>query len=80
METSLSLGGMLQQQLGRLILKVLTFVDKHRRRGYYHVKGPNRVWSVDGHDKLKEYGFEIYAVTDAYSRFVCMPIGQFDNF
>jgi len=34
------------------------------------VKGPNRVWSVDGHDKLKEYGFEIYGGIDGYSRFM----------
>jgi hypothetical protein len=32
------------------------------------VKGPNRVWSIDGHDKLLAYGFEIYGIIDAYSR------------
>ncbi|KID81655.1 hypothetical protein MGU_11008 [Metarhizium guizhouense ARSEF 977] len=28
----------------------------------------DRRWCIDGHDKLKAYGFEIYAVIDAYSR------------
>jgi hypothetical protein len=32
------------------------------------VKGPNRVWSIDGHDKLLAYGFQIYGIIDAYSR------------
>jgi hypothetical protein len=34
------------------------------------VKGPSRVWSVDGHDKLAGYGFQIYAIIDAFSRYV----------
>jgi hypothetical protein len=42
----------------------------HRRRPRYRIKGPNRVWSVDGHDKLKRFGFEIYRMVDAYSRFI----------
>ncbi|KAM4061484.1 hypothetical protein HRG_013172 [Hirsutella rhossiliensis] len=29
---------------------------------------PNYQWCIDGHDKLKAYGFEIYAAIDAYSR------------
>jgi hypothetical protein len=41
---------------------------KKRTRGRYIVKGPNRVWSVDGHDKLSIYGFQIYGIIDAYSR------------
>jgi hypothetical protein len=44
--------------------------DERRRRGRYMVKGPSRIWSVDGHDKLSEYGFQIYAIIDAFSRFV----------
>jgi hypothetical protein len=44
--------------------------DVQRRRGEYIVPGPNFIWSVDGHDKLKEYGIEIYAGVDAYSRYV----------
>lgn len=39
-----------------------------RRKGRYEVKGPNRVWSVDGHDKLSRFGFQIYGSIDAYSR------------
>jgi transposase InsO family protein len=41
-----------------------------RRRRQFWVKGPNRVWSVDGHDKLSRFGFEIYGAIDAYSRYV----------
>ena len=41
---------------------------KKRTRGRYIVKGPNRVWSVDGHDKLSIYGFQIYGIIDPYSR------------
>jgi hypothetical protein len=44
--------------------------DVQRRRGEYIVPGPNFIWSVDGHNKLKEYGIEIYAGIDAYSRYV----------
>ena len=36
--------------------------------------GPNHVWSVDGHDKLKAYDIEIYSIIDAYSQ---MIIGLF---
>jgi len=42
----------------------------HRQRARYRVKGPNRVWSVDGHNKLKDFGFEIYRIIDGYSRFI----------
>ena len=42
----------------------------HRKRSRYRVKGPNRLWSVDGHDKLSEFGFEIYGIIDGYSRFI----------
>ena len=42
----------------------------HRQRSRFRVKGPNRVWSVDGHDKLSEFGFEIYGIIDGYSRFI----------
>jgi hypothetical protein len=44
--------------------------DERRRRCRYMVKGPSRVWSVDGHDKLAEYGFQIYGIIDAFSRYV----------
>jgi len=39
-------------------------------RKRWSVRGPNRVWSVDGHDKLSEYGFQIYGIIDGYSRYV----------
>ena len=42
----------------------------HRHWSRYRVKGPNRLWSVDGHDKLSEFGFEIYGIIDGYSRFI----------
>jgi transposase InsO family protein len=44
--------------------------NRIKRRCPFWVKGPNRVWSVDGHDKLSRFGFEIYAAIDAYSRFI----------
>jgi len=40
------------------------------KRGRYEVKGPNRVWSIDGHDKLSPFGFEIYGCIDAYSWYI----------
>jgi hypothetical protein len=46
--------------------------DRRRRR--FTVKGPNRYWSADGHDKLAYFGFQIYGIIDAYSR---MIIGVF---
>ena len=42
----------------------------HRRRREFSIKGPNRVLSVDGHDKLSRFGFEIYRTIDAYSRYI----------
>ena len=39
-----------------------------RKKGQFLVPGPNYQWCIDGHDKLKAYGFEIYAAIDAYSR------------
>ncbi|KAI1818861.1 hypothetical protein F4861DRAFT_544689 [Xylaria intraflava] len=41
-----------------------------RRRGGWTTPGPNYIWSVDGHLKLAQYGFEIYAGIDAYSRYI----------
>ena len=34
------------------------------------VPGSNLVWSVDGHDKLAEYGIEIYGAIDAHARYL----------
>jgi hypothetical protein len=42
--------------------------DLQRQRGEYIVPGPNYIWSIDGYDKLKPYGIEIYACIDAYAR------------
>ena len=42
--------------------------DLQRHRGEYIVPGPNFIWSIDGYDKLKPYGIEIYAGMDAFSR------------
>ncbi|KAM0803128.1 hypothetical protein BDR22DRAFT_802080 [Usnea florida] len=44
--------------------------DLQRVRGEYVVPGPNLVWSVDGHDKLRDYGIEIYAGIDAHARYI----------
>jgi hypothetical protein len=42
--------------------------DLNRKRGEYIVPGPNFIWSIDGHDKLAEWGFQIYGGIDAYAR------------
>lgn len=42
--------------------------DLQRHRGKYVVPGPNFIWSIDGYMKLVNYGIEVYAVMDAYSR------------
>ena len=44
--------------------------DLQRVRGEYVIPGPNLVWSVDGHDKLRDFGIEIYAGIDAYARYI----------
>ena len=41
---------------------------KRLRRRAYHTKGPNSVWHIDGHDKLKPFGFSIHACIDGFSR------------
>ncbi|CZS92464.1 uncharacterized protein RAG0_03032 [Rhynchosporium agropyri] len=43
-------------------------LDAPRLRRRFMVKGPNRIWSLDGHDKLSKYGFQIYGIMDGYSR------------
>ena len=37
-----------------------------RRR--YVTEGPNYVWHIDGHDKLKPFGFSIHGCIDGFSR------------
>jgi hypothetical protein len=44
--------------------------DLQRRRGEYVVPGPDFIWSIDGHDKLRHWGIQIYAAIDAYSRHI----------
>jgi hypothetical protein len=39
-----------------------------RRRFYSN--GPNETWSLDGHDKLKRWGFPIHGCVDVYSRYL----------
>jgi hypothetical protein len=39
-------------------------------RGEYIVPGPDYLWSIDGHDKLKPWGIEIYGGTDAFARYI----------
>jgi hypothetical protein len=34
----------------------------------YITSGPNFLWCLDGHDKFSQYGIQIYAAVDAYSR------------
>lgn len=46
----------------------LCAADRNRRKGEYIVPGPDYIWSIDGHEKLSPFGFEIYAAIDAYSR------------
>ena len=41
-------------------------IGKKRERQEFTIKGPNRVLSIDGHDKLSRFGFEIYGAIDAY--------------
>lgn len=38
----------------------------HRRK--YISQGPNFVWHIDGHDKLKPFGFSIHGCLDGFSR------------
>ena len=38
------------------------------QRRKYHNLGPNYVWHIDGHDKLKSYCLSIYGCIDGYSR------------
>jgi len=43
---------------------------KRRRlqRRKYQSPGPNYVWHIDGHNKLKPFGFSIHGCIDGYSR------------
>jgi hypothetical protein len=41
---------------------------RKKRLENYITAGPDHLWCLDGHDKLAQYGIEIYAAVDAYSR------------
>ncbi|XP_057303686.1 uncharacterized protein LOC130641062 [Hydractinia symbiolongicarpus] len=41
---------------------------KRLRRRIYSVPGPDFLWHLDGHDKLKPYGFSIHGCIDGFSR------------
>ena len=42
---------------------------RHRlRKRIYRIPGPNCAWHIDGHDKLKPFGFAIHGAIDDYSR------------
>jgi hypothetical protein len=42
--------------------------DMQRKKQEMVVKGPDWGWSLDQHDKLAPWGFQIYAAIDVYSR------------
>ncbi|KAE8378344.1 hypothetical protein BDV26DRAFT_304335 [Aspergillus bertholletiae] len=44
--------------------------DLPRHKGAYIIPGPNYLWSVDGSCKLQLWGIEIYAVLEAYIRYI----------
>jgi transposase InsO family protein len=50
------------------------------QRRVFHADGPDQVWSIDGHDKLKRWGFAIHGAIDVYSRFlVWLAVGPSNN-
>ncbi|CUS06670.1 unnamed protein product, partial [Tuber aestivum] len=46
------------------------FLGNTRDRREFSIKGPNRILSIDGHNKLLRFGIEIYGAIDAYSRYI----------
>jgi hypothetical protein len=42
--------------------------DRRHKGGEFITPGPDWLWCCDGHDKFRNYGIEIYAGVDAYSR------------
>jgi len=54
--------------------------DKRRKDGKFITPGPDFLWCRDGHDKFRNYGIEIYAGADAYSRRIqWMYVGNSDR-
>ena len=73
----------------KTVMKLLKLIDpvgvelrsryKLKRRQYY-VPGPNFLWHVDGHDKLKRFGFAIYGCIDGFSRkLIWVDVGSTNN-
>ena len=59
------------------VRKIIKLIDpegvrsRRRRRlvrRKYVTQGPNYVWHIDGHDKLKPFGFSIHGCIDGFSR------------
>jgi hypothetical protein len=60
-----------QETVRKLLLELdpmETRKKKRLRRRVYAGNGPNFIWHIDGHDKLKPYGFSIHGCIDGYSR------------
>ena len=51
---------------GRFIEKKEKKWRLHQRK--YVFKGPNYTWHIDGHDKLKSFGFSVHSCKDGFSR------------
>lgn len=50
------------------------------KRRQFHVAGPDMIWSLDGHDKLKPYGICMYGCIDAWSRkLISLDVGSNNN-
>jgi hypothetical protein len=50
------------------------------QRRIFHSAGPDQVWSLDGHDKLKRWGFAIHGCCDGYSRYaIWLRVGYSNN-
>jgi len=49
-------------------------------RRIFHSRGRDEVWSLDGHDKLKRWGFLIHGCNDVYSRYlIWLRVGLSNN-
>ena len=45
--------------------------SRHKKRlgqCAYHTKGPNSIWYIDSHDKLKPFGFSVHGCINGFSR------------
>jgi hypothetical protein len=50
-----------------------------RKRALKHpvIPSPDHLWYINGHDKFRNYGIEIYAAIDAYSRRIICVVARF---